>query len=299
VKLGITTNRLNSDVLEQFDTVLFPVRQVTGQTREGTGCPKVRPVISCFGHTAAAYKFPDWVAVSEDGMPALPGRKNLRDGFAWGWVCPNVEEHRTQLLDKIKQIAAEDWDGLHIDSAQFPEANYCHCQRCKDKFAQSGIGDWWEWRVSVITDWVRIVAWELGKLLSLTIHPDPYFLRERFGIDLNQLSPYLEWCMVPLYCLTYDLTYWLDTLLYAFVRLSPVPIFVELYAVEPKAFGVLKAVATVAKYPVDGIIFYDPKGDKVKGIAKILREDNETRKLIASHPNKKFREIAERIAEWR
>lgn len=296
MKLGINLRRLDSDLVKRFDVVLLPVREVTGQVKVWTGDQRVRPVISCFGHTAAAMKFPDWVAISDDGLPALPGKKNLRDGFAWGWICPNVEEHRRNLLDTIAKIAASDCNGLHLDSAQFPEANYCHCHRCKTRFAQSSTGDWLEWRVSVITDWVATVAREFGKPISLTVHPDPYFLCERFGIDLKQLANFIEWCMVPLYCLTYDLTYWLDTLLYAFVRLSPIPVFVELYAVEPRAFGILKAMATVAKYPVVGIIFYDPKGERVREIAKILREDKEVRELVSSHPNRNFRELAERIA---
>ncbi len=299
MKLGINLQRLEDGVAERFDLVLHPVREVTGRTKVWFGNRKIRPVISCFGHTAAATKFPDWVAISDDGLPALPGKKNLRDGFAWGWVCPNVEEHRRNLLDTIAQIAASDCNGLHLDSAQFPDANYCHCHRCKANFVQSGISDWFEWRTSVITNWVADVVKEFGKPVSLTVHPDPYFLRERFGVDLNQLANFVEWCMVPLYCLTYDLTYWLDTLLYAFVRLSPVPLFVELYAVEPKALGVLKAMATVAKYPIAGIVFYDPQGKRVHEIAKILRDDKEVRELVSSHPNRNFRELAERIAEWR
>ncbi|MFN4180112.1 MAG: hypothetical protein ACK4I8_07340, partial [Armatimonadota bacterium] len=235
MKLGINLRYLDEEMLSRFDLVLFSVKEVTGRTKISDGNLKVRPVISCFGHTLAATKFPDWVAVSEDGLPALPGKKNLRDGFAWGWICPNVEEHRENLLAIVKRTVESDWNGLHLDSAQFPEANYCHCHRCKKKFAESRIDDWHEWRASVITEWINTVAKEANKPLSLTIHPDPYFLRERFGTDLKQLAPLVEWCMVPLYCLTYDLTYWLDTLLYAFARLSPIPLFVELYAIEPEA----------------------------------------------------------------
>lgn len=299
MKLGINLRYLDEEMLSRFDLVLFPVKEVTGRTKTSDGNPKVRPVISCFGHTSAATKFPNWVAVSEDGLPALPGKKNLRDGFSWGWVCPNVEEHRENLLAIVKRTAEGNWNGLHLDSAQFPEANYCHCCRCKNKFAKSGIDNWHEWRVSVVTEWVATVAKEANKPISLTIHPDPYFLGERFGTDLKQLAPLVEWCMVPLYCLTYDLTYWLDTLLYAFARLSPIPLFIELYAVEPEATGILKAMAAVVKYPIAGIIFYDPKGKKVREIAKILREDREVRELVSSHPNRKFQELAERIAEWR
>lgn len=297
MKLGVTLRRLDEDLLARFDVVLFPIRQVTGQTKVEIGNPKVRPVISCFGHTVAATKFPDRVAISEDGLPALPGRQNLRDGFAWGWVCPNSDDHKSELLDFVRQVVSGNWDGLHLDSAQFPDANYCHCDRCKSKFAQSNLGDWHEWRASVITGWVATVAKEVGGPISLTVHPDPYFLRERFGTDLERLSPFLEWVMVPIYCLTYDLTYWIDTLLYAFVRFSPVPIFVELYAVEPKPFGLLKALATVVKYPVSGVIFYDPRGEKVKEIAEILREDKETIDLVRSHPDRNFRKLAEQIAE--
>lgn len=298
MELGITLRKLDEVKLTWFDLVLFPVRQVTGETQVAVANGKIRPVISCFGHTALTSKFPDWVAVSDDGLPALPGKRNLRDGFAWGWICPNVEEYRSELLQFVKREANKGWNGLHLDSVQFPEANYCHCHRCKDKFSRSGIKDWLEWRVSVIAGWIEIVARETSKPLSLTVHPDPYFLRERFGTDLNLMAPYLEWCLVPLYCLTYSLTYWLDTILYAFVRLSPVPIFVELYAVEPRAIGVLKAMATVAKFPISGIVLYDPYGKKVQELSKILREDESVRELVASHPNRRFRELAERIAEW-
>ena len=105
MKLGITLKRLDEKVMSWFDLVLFPLRQVTGEVRAKTAHPKARPVVSCFGHTVAATKHPDWVAISEDGLPALPGKKNLRDGFAWGWVCPNVEEHRENLLAFAKQLA--------------------------------------------------------------------------------------------------------------------------------------------------------------------------------------------------
>ncbi|MCS7192669.1 MAG: hypothetical protein NZ937_06800 [Armatimonadetes bacterium] len=299
MKLGINLHRLDENLLDWFDLVLFPIREVTGRAKVWHGNLKVRPVISCFGHTEATMKFPDWVAVSEDGLPALPGRRNLRDGFAWGWVCPNVKEHRLNLLDTINQVTKSEGNGLHLDSVQFPEANYCYCQRCKTKFAQSGINSWQDWRVFVITNWVETVAERFSKPISLTVHPEPYFLRERFGVDLRELANFVEWLLVPLYCITYDLTYWLDTLLYAFVRLSPVPVFVELYAVEPKTKGVLKAMATVAKYPVAGIIFYDPRGKKVREIADALRNDGEVKKLVSLHPSRNFRQLTERIVEWK
>ncbi len=298
MQLGLSTQRLNEPVTPWFDVVLIPVKQVTGRVAQLPPRPTARPVLSCFGHTAAVTKSPDWVAVSEDGLLALPGKQNLRDGFAWGWVCPNVDDYRQELLALIDRVASEGWQGLHLDSVQFPDANYCHCPRCRTKFAQSGETDWWNWRARVITEWVATVAQRSQKPLSLTLHPDPYFLRERFGTDMDTLALFAEWFLVPLYCLTYDLTYWLDTLAYAFVRRSPRPVFVELYAVEPPARGVLKAMATVAKYPVAGIVLYDPSVRKVREIAQLLRTDKDLRSLVDAHPNRTFRQLVERLIEW-
>ncbi len=297
MQLGISVQRLDAELLKGFDVVLVPIRQVTGRVKQIYPFVNARPVVSCFGHTMAA-KRSELVAVSEDGLPALPGKHNLRDGFAWGWVCPNADEYRQELLAHLTKVATSEWSRLHLDSVQFPDANYCHCPRCRTKFAQSGMADWWDWRASVITEWVATVAERVGKPLSLTLHPDPYFLRERFGTDMEALAPFAEWFLVPLYCLTYDLTYWLDTLLYAFVRRSPRPVFVELYAVEPPARGLLKAMAAVAKFPVAGIIFYDPSAQRVRAVAQLLREDKEVRQLVAAHPNQTFRQLAERLAEW-
>lgn len=296
MKLGISTGGKDEQLLEIFDVVMYGVKPSSGREAPPTKWwSQAIPVVSAFGHTKASVRNPNLAAISKEGLLSLPGKSNPRDGFAWGWVCPNAEGYREELLQFISQVAETHPKGLHLESVCFPDENYCYCQRCQDKFKSSDL-EWHDWRTGVITGFIASVRERVKQPLSLTVHPDPYFLRERFGLDLNRLAPWLSFCLVPIYDLRYDLTYWIDTLLYAFVRLCPLPLWVELYAVEPDARGLARALATVCKYPVEGIIFYDHKG-KYKQLARLFREDSELRSLVEGFPDKALKEVTERLAD--
>lgn len=298
MKLGISTNKATPELFEKFDMVMHAVKSSSGrEVAQDAWWPQAMPVVSCFGHTKASVRDPSLAPVSKEGLQALPGKKNPRDGFAWGWVCPNADEFRQSLVEFIAQVAQSSPKGLHLESVCFPEVNYCHCQRCLAKFEKSGLS-WTEWRAQVITEFVGDVHQLVGLPLSLTVHPDPYYAGERFGLDMYQVDAFADFFLLPIYCLRYDLPYWIDTLLYAFTRNTRKPLWVELYAVEPDARGLARGIATLCKYPIEGIVFYDDHHEKFREVARLFREDVNIRSLVRDSREPALEEVTERMAAW-
>lgn len=93
-------------------------------------------------------------------------------------------------------------------------------------------------------------------LLSLTLYPDPYGDHQfrRFGVDVAQLAPLVDFFVVPIYDLHYSTTYWVESLAWGFRDLlGDTPFVVELYALNVDRKALLKA-ARVADAYADGIL---------------------------------------------
>ncbi len=118
--------------------------------------------------------------------------------------------------------------------------------------------NWIQWKAKTVTDFVfeasKIVK-ENKKPFSVTLLPDPYFGKERYGEDLHSLQKHVDFFIVPIYDMAYSTTYWLQTLAYAFRKQTKKPLYIELYAANPgpKQKNLQNAITKISNY-VDGII---------------------------------------------
>jgi hypothetical protein len=134
--------------------------------------------------------------------------------------------------------------------------------------------NWIEWKSKTVTDFVskasKIVK-ENKKPFSVTLLPDPYFGKERYGEDLPSLEKHVDFFIVPIYDMTYSTTYWLKTLVYAFRKQIKKPLYIELYAANPgpKQKNLQTAITKISSY-VDGIILATHDSEIAKQIRKNL-----------------------------
>ena len=144
---GVVTRNAEELAWSEFDPGFYEVKDVTGRVSE----PVVEGVnmISCFGDNKTAAENPDVVPLSDEGEPAT----RERPYFDWAYVCPTVDPYREGILEMIDDCADANPD-VRLDDVGFPRAEYCHCERCDEKFGYSDFEDRAEWRASVITDFV-------------------------------------------------------------------------------------------------------------------------------------------------
>jgi hypothetical protein len=161
-------------------------------------------------------------------------------------------------LGVIEEAAGVSGD-VRLDDVGFPRAEYCHCDRCLDRFAESDYDDWTAWRSAIITEFVAAARERVPGDLSLTLYPDPYpgHLAARTGIDLDAVGDDVDEFVVPIYDTAYGTTYWLEVLASAFADRLSTPFAIELYAVHVEVENLVDAAEVAADYG-DGVIFgYD------------------------------------------
>lgn len=237
-------------------------------------------IISCFGDNRTARKNPNWVAVSKSGKAT---RANKSKHFLWDHICPSVEEYKTILLNLINKTLKADVTGIHLDCIGFPKTEYCTCTRCVEDQKESKL-DYIEWRSKVVTDFVaeasKLVK-ENGESFSVTLLPDPYFGKERYGEDSHSLAKFVDFFLVPMYDIEYSTMYWLETLAYAFRKQLEKPLYIELYAANPgpKLKNLRSAMVAVSRY-TDGIILATHDTGLAKKIQDILIHDVEFGQLL-------------------
>jgi hypothetical protein len=266
---GVVTRNAEEVEWPDFEAGFFEVKDVTG--RAAAPLSNAVNMVSCFGDNAAADENPELVPVNEDGELATRDRTY----FDWAYICPTNEKYRDGLLEIIEDCAAENED-VRLDDVGFPREEYCHCERCERKFADSEYDDWFAWRASVITEFVADAADRIPGRTYLTLYPDPYpgHLYERAGLDIEALSEYVDEFVVPLYDIHYGTTYWVETIAKGFQsRLnwtpegtSPpsgdgdgrgTPFSIELYAVNVDVDDLIHATEVAENYAKDVFFGYD------------------------------------------
>lgn len=246
---GVVTRNENELSWEEFDTAFFEMKDVTGRANEPV--TDGSNMLSCFGDNAAVESDPSLAAVGEDGELAT----RERTYFDWDYVCPTNEAYREGLLEMVED-AAEINDDLRIDDVGFPRAEYCHCERCNRLFAESEFEDRARWRQHVVTEFVREVRERVPGTLYMTLYPDPYpgHLETRRGVDVDELSRYVDEFVVTLYDTAYGTTYWLEILASSFRDRLDVPFGVELYAIDVEMGNLVHAAEVVEAY-ADTVLF--------------------------------------------
>jgi len=294
--LGINLLARKGEIPTGFDLVFSPLKRPNGNLSpplEGT-----IGTFSFFGDTLTAIKNPGLRAISKKGLPALPGEKNLEDGFAWGWICPNDISYREKLKKLLKGYEKAGLSGILIEDLQYPDINYCHCSRCKELFEKShgrSEGDWFRWRSKTIIEFLREVKDLTVVPLSVSLSPDPLGLYTRFGVDLPSIERNVEFFVIPLYDLTYKVTYLLEAITYDFLQITKIPIFIELYAAEPEPKDLLRAILAIIKFSIKGVILYDPSFTKIPLLKKEILENKEITKKLNRIKNQRFNQIIEKI----
>jgi len=234
-----------------FERAFYEVKDVTGRRVD----PVERGInmVSCHGDTEASAN-PELVPVDVDGRPATRERRY----FDWGYVCPNHEGYRDDLLAVIDRCVAVN-DDLRLDDVGFPRGEYCYCDRCEQAFDTSPFDERSDWRASVISGFVADATAHIPGRTYLTVYPDPYpgHLRERSGLDLEEIARYIDEVVVPIYDLAYETTYWIEILASAFADRLSVPFSVELYAVQVDLENLVHAAEVAQAYAEDVYFAYD------------------------------------------
>lgn len=262
---GVVTRNAPEVDWPEFDRGFYEVKDVTG--RAAAPLPNAVNMVSCFGDNAAANENPELVPVNDDGELATRDRTY----FDWAYICPTNEKYRAGLLEIIEDCAAEN-DDVRLDDVGFPREEYCYCERCTRRFEESDYDDRFEWRASVVTDFVAEAADRIPGRTFLTLYPDPYpgHLYRRAGLDVDALAEHVDEFVVPLYDINYGTTYWLETIAKGFNSLlewSPgdgtdpestgTPFSIELYAVNVDIDDLIHATEVADAYAKDVFFGYD------------------------------------------
>jgi hypothetical protein len=287
---GVVTRNAEETEWAEFDAAFFEVKDVAGRPRDPL--PNAVNMVSCFGDNAAANENPELVPVNPDGQKATRDRTY----FDWAYICPTHEGYREGLLEIIEDCVAENGD-VRLDDVGFPRPEYCYCDRCNREYEawlearhedggpvpeESDIEDRYEWRASVITEFVAEAADRIPGRTYLTLYPDPYegHLYERAGIDVEALAEYVDEFVVPLYDTHYGTTYWLEVIASGFEdRLEPLdtPFSVELYTVEVDIDDLLHAAEVAEAYGERVLFGYDASNAR----AALRRRDAESREGVS------------------
>jgi hypothetical protein len=111
--------------------------------------------------------------------------------------------------------------------------------------------------------------------LGLTLEPDPCHGRERFGLDVERLSRYVDFFSTPLY-MDYSIVYWLDIIANCFRRKVSKPYFIELYAGHPRAptKHLVSALAVASVY-ADCVVLSTYEAKIAEELRREIVEDKE------------------------
>ena len=248
---GVVTRNEEETEWAEFDRAFFEVKDVTGRATEPIA--GAVNMVSCFGDNAVEGE-EELLAFDDEGVPATRNEPY----FDWTYVCPTHDRYREGLLGIIEEAAAVNED-VRLDDVGFPREEYCHCDRCEARFAESEFEHWGTWRSDVITSFVADARERVPGDLYLTVYPDPYpgHLEARSGVAIDDLEQYVDEFVVPIYDMAYSTTYWLEILAKGFVDRFSTPFDIELYAVDVDIDALVKATEVAQAYG-DGVLFgYD------------------------------------------
>ncbi|MBC7129661.1 hypothetical protein H5T51_00385 [Candidatus Bathyarchaeota archaeon] len=283
------------ETVKGFDVNIYYVKRA-----DGTVCRPAEGMfndVTCFCDARAIREDPELVAVSENGL-AL--RRNRRLNLPWDYVCPTHEGYRAGLRRFLEDLGKENVEGVILNLYHFPEESFCTCPRCRELQRKSGLG-WMDWRVKTVTDFVEEARELVGgsKAFAVEIWPDPVLSRERFGVDFDMLSRFLDFFHVPLSAHDYTTMYWVDMLTRIFVRILDKPVYVELSAEMPgdaRINGLLKTMAYVSRHDVEGIFLLVYDKENARRVCEYAVRNVELQNWFRTHG---FSRMLEIVDQWR
>ncbi|MGB9953147.1 hypothetical protein ACOZ4F_12195 [Haloarcula marismortui] len=248
---GVVTRNEEETEWSEFDRAFYEVKDVTGRAVEPIA--GAVNMVSCFGDNAVESE-EDLLAFDDEGTPATRNQPY----FDWTYVCPTHDRYREGLLDIIEEAATVNED-VRLDDVGFPRDEYCHCDRCERRFAESDFNDWSAWRTNVITEFVAEARKRVPGEMYLTLYPDPYpgHLEARSGVAVDDIAEYVDEYVVPIYDMAYSTTYWLEILAKGWQDRLSTPFSIELYAVDVDVDDLSKAVEVADEYAESVLFGYD------------------------------------------
>ncbi|MFW6448427.1 MAG: hypothetical protein ACOC0X_02675 [Halobacteriota archaeon] len=249
--VGLVTRRTDRLGDDRFDVVFYEVKDVTGRrTVPEAGAVNM---VSCHGDTARC-EDPSYVALDRAGRPAT----RERPYFDWSYVCPTHPGYRAELLELV-EACADVAPAVRLDDVGFPRQEYCHCERCERRFAESEFSDRFAWRAEVVSSFVEDARDRVPGRLYLTLYPDPMpgHLYDRNGLDLEHLETLVDTFVVPIYDLAYTTTYWIEVLASGFADRLGSPFVVELYGPEVDPERLRHAMTVAEAYASTVAVAYD------------------------------------------
>jgi hypothetical protein len=286
LKIGVLLDE--AEIIPGFDYTFYEVKPSSGRLNEPLA--KAWNVVNCFADNSFSQMKPELVATSK-GERAVRGTPKH---FLWDWICPSRAEYRDYCLKVIRDVAGHDIAGIRLDSVCFPREGYCDCPTCMDMNRKSDM-DLLEWRTGQIESFIRTARDQVRCPLGLTLEPDPCYGKERFGLDLERISDYVDFISTPLY-MDYSIVYWLDIIANCFRRRTTKPYFIELYAGHPRAPTkyLVSALAVASEY-ADCIVLSTYEAEIARGLQQELVQPEVTR-FFKERDCEKMLEIQDR---WR
>jgi len=193
-------------------------------------------------------------------------------------------------MNLIREVAKEKVAGIRLDSVCFPREGYCDCNICTESQKKAN-EDIVEWRAKQIGSFIREARENVNCELGLTLEPDPCFGKERFGLDLMEVSKNVDFIPTPLY-MDYSIAYWLDILANCFRRKISKPYFIEIYAGHPTAptKNIISALAVASAY-ADSIILSTYDADIAQSLQREMVRDQATWKFFEERGCEKMLDV--------
>ncbi|HUU86775.1 MAG TPA: hypothetical protein VMX17_03385 [Candidatus Glassbacteria bacterium] len=232
--------------------------------------------VSCFCDAKAIREKPNIVAISKNG-PAL--RKNRKANLAFDYVCPTNQEYQMKIIDYIKELNDQNILGVTLNLYHFPEAEFCVCPRCVELWRTSGL-NWYDWRAETITQFISDAKKVVKGTFAVEMFPDPVLAKERFGIDFDKISEYVDYFHVPLSARDYTTNYWVDLLARDFLKTLKKPVVLELSAEMPnfeKMDALLKTMAYLSRFKFEAILLLVHNSKNAKEICEFAVKNKEYR----------------------
>ncbi len=249
---GVVTREAEEVTWEAFDNGFFEVKDVSGRRTDPIEAGV--NMLSCFGDNTIARDHPELLAEDEAGNTAT----REQPYFDWAYVCPSVEDYRTQLLEMVEDLADHNPD-VRLDDVGFPRQGYCHCDRCETAYDEGDYDDYDAFRAATITDFIEAATQRIPGRTYLTLYPNPYpgHLYARNGLDIEAIEPFVDEFVVTLYDTHYGTTYWLETIAQGFESLLSTPFSIELYAANVDLDNLVHAAEVADAYAKDVYFGYD------------------------------------------
>ena len=253
----------------RFPGSFFEVKDVSGLMQPSL--PGTVPMLSFFGDNRLASAHPEWVQRNAAGMRAVRSETY----FDWDSLCPTRPEVQEAVIEGLRAALVPGILGIRLDDVDFAREGFCRCDACAASFAAARATDpaidWIAWRADLISDVTRrsvalVRAWQPQLPIYFTLYPDPSprHQLERFGVDLQAITPLVDAFVVPLYDLAYTTTYWLESLAWDFRDVLRAPLLLELYALHVDE-KVLHHVLDVAGRYADGLLLaYEEREERAE-----------------------------------